>query len=433
MKIKNVIILTVLTMLLLPYSTSALAQNSELVNNKIVTTGSFDTDVIDMINKVNESLVLEYMEALVGFGPRPTGSENCSKAADYLYNEFEEMGLDVEFDPFSFPRCKDKNIVATLNGSDTSSDAVFILGCHYDTWPGSPGANDDASGCTAVLAIAKIMSQYSFNHTVKFILFSGHESGAFGSLAYAQEAYSNDKNIAAVIVLGSIGRVGKNGDAVQMSRAYRTDWIAHLSQEISQEYYDYINLLVEPVPAKTADNTQFEKYGFSATIFSPGEVYPPDHCPEDDLDRINFSYLTKVTKLMLIITVELASRPIDVQVSFITPYEGCFYLSNKVFFKLPGCNMIRTGLQGMTYIRSRSVIARVNITTNKEINEVIFTIDKRIRANSVCKEPPYDWIVTKPRFSLRPFFGEHTLEVTVTTMSGETAYDEMDIFILNLF
>lgn len=430
MKSRNIVILTGLIIILPLCSTTAITQKSELVCNEIVTARSFDSDIIDMINMVNGSLVREYLEKQVAFGPRPTGSENCSMAADYLYNEFKKMGLNVEFDPFKFLRCKGKNIIATLNGTDSSSDAVFILCSHYDTWENSPGANDDASGVAAVMAIAKIMSQYSFNHTIKFILFSGHETGAYGSLAYAQQAYFDDENIVAVLVLGSIGRVGKNGDAIHMSRTYRTDWILHLTQEISNTFMKYVNLLVEPVPVWSADNRPFEKYGFSATIFTPGEQDPPDHCPEDNIERINFSYLVKVTKLMLITTIELVNRPIDVQVRFVTPYEGCFYFSDKLFFKLPGYNLISTGLQGITYIGSRFVIARVNITTTEEINEVIFTIDKKIRVNGICKEPPYEWMIRKTTLFLHPFFGKHTLEVTVTTMGGKTAYDEMDIFII---
>jgi hypothetical protein len=445
MRTRNVIIIAILAMILLPTLFFSLAQNTGLFSDDVAPktesfsddvdpVESFNSDIIDMINQINESLIVEYMETLVGFGPRPTGSENCKRSADYLYNEFKEMGLHVEFDPFSFPRCKDKNVVATLKGSDTSSDAVFIVCCHYDTWPGSPGANDDASGCTGVLAIAKMMSQYSFNHTVKFILFSGHESGAYGSLAYAQKAYFDDENIVAVITLAGFGRVGKNIDAIQVSRSYRTDWIVHLAQEVSREYYEYVDLLVDPVPMRAADHTMFEKYGFTATLFCPGDADPPDHCPEDDLDRIDFSYLTKATKLMLIITAELANMPIDVQVRFVTPREGFFYLSDKLFFKLPGFNHIMFwGFQGMTYIRGRSVVARIDIITDEEINEVIFTIDGNIKANSVRREPPYEWRVAKNKVSLRSFFGKHTLGVTVMTMSGKTAYDEMDVFILHMF
>jgi len=427
-KIRNVIILTILIILSLS-QTTAITQKSDLVCNEIVKTRSFDSNISDMINLVNESLVRRYLEEQVAFGPRPTGSENCSRTADYLYNEFEKMGLNVEFDHFSFFRYKDKNIIATLNGSDSSSDAVFIICCHYDTWPGSPGANDDASGCAAILAIAKVMSQYSFNHTVKFILFSGHEQGAYGSTDYAQKAYYKDENIQGVLCPGSIGRPSKNGSIIQLSKSYRSDWIYYLTCDIAEEYKDELNVTVEPVPIWFCDNLPFTRYGFTSTTVIPGPSDIEDHCPEDDLDRINYSYLTTVTKLLLVTTICMANKPIDVQVRFVTPIEGFFYISDKICFKMPLKKSIAAYLQGMTYLLGKRIVARINITSEEKISNVIYSIDNEIKYSDVVTEPPFEWKIRRKTQHI-PLLGRHSLEVTVTTTSGKTAYDEMDIFII---
>jgi len=63
------------------------------------------------------------------------------------------------------------------------------MSARYDCTSGSLGADDDGSGVAAVLASASIMSHYAFNHTIRFIAFSGEEVGTYGSFTYAKEAY----------------------------------------------------------------------------------------------------------------------------------------------------------------------------------------------------------------------------------------------------
>lgn len=409
--------------------TTTVPQKSDIVLNEIVKTNSVDPDINDMINMINESMLREYLEKQVAFGPRPTGSQNCDRVADYLFSEFVNMSLDVRFKSFNFLRCNGRNIIATLNGSDNASDAEFIFCCHYDTWPGSPGANDDASGCAAILAIAKIMSQFSFNHTMRFILFSGHEQGAYGSIDYAQKAYGKDDNIHAVICLGSIGRIAKNATVLQMSKSYRSDWIFYSVQHICEKYTDIFNLTVEPVPVWFADNLPFQRYGFTSTVVWAGPSDIEDHCPEDDIDRINFSYLTNITKLMLITAVDISNKPIDVQVRFVTPKEGRFYISDKICFNVSQKKSIISDFQGMTYLFGKKIIARINITAEEEISNAIYSIDNEIKYTDVVTEPPYEWQIRKWSSLLR-YFGRHTMGVTITTVSGKVAYDEMDIFVL---
>ena len=160
---------------------------------------SSTAEIIEMINQVDESLVFYYLDNLLRFAPRYTGTIECTLAGQYIYEEFEEMGLDVEFHEWKCGGYHSRDIVATLNGNDPTSDAVFIINAHYDTIPTSPGANDDGSGVAAVLAAAKVMSQYSFNHTIRFIAHSGEEVGTYGSFTYAREAYYKGDNIVAVL------------------------------------------------------------------------------------------------------------------------------------------------------------------------------------------------------------------------------------------
>lgn len=429
MCVKKIILTVMLVFILFFSSVSAINTEKQVISVKNIIQHSYEEDFIEMINQINESMVRKYLDGQVAFGPRPTGSENCSKTADYLYSEFKKMGLDVEFQPFSFIRNKGKNVVATLNGTDSSSDAVFIICCHYDTWPGSPGANDDASGCAAVLAIANVMSRSAFNHTVRFILFSGHEQGAYGSSAYARKAYENGDNIQGVICLGSIGRISNSENIFQICRSYRSDWIYELTKETCEKY-GFLNLTVEPVPMMYADNLPFERYGFTSTFAGSGPDDVKDHCPEDDLDLINYSYLARITQIMFIVSVKLASDPIDLQVRFISPKEGYIYFTNNLKMRHPLTKTLFIDLQGITYLIGNRITADIDIKSNEEISYVIYSVDKEFNYVNYVREPPYSWKIRLHSYGHYLFKGRHTIEVTVMTVSGKTAYDEMDVFIV---
>ena len=59
-------------------------------------------DIIKMINQVNKSIVSKYLEDLVEFGSRYTGTESCNKAAQYLYDEFKKLNLDTSFEDWEY-------------------------------------------------------------------------------------------------------------------------------------------------------------------------------------------------------------------------------------------------------------------------------------------------------------------------------------------
>lgn len=414
-------------------TTLGTTQNTGMINNKSIETENIDEDIITMINQVNKSLISYYLEGLVKFGPRFTGSENCSKAAEYIYNEFEKLGLNVYIDPWEYIRHQCQNVVATLNGTDPNSDAIFILCAHYDTTKNSPGANDDGSGVAAMLTIANICSQYSFNHTIRFIAFSGEEVGTYGSHAYAKRAYKRGENIKAVLNLETFGYTSEGGKELFILKTARTEWISQFSQETTEKYNQFLNLIIIPNGNRPCDHQAFLEYGYDAVQYvqlNRGDY--PLHTPEDSLDKINYTYLVNVTKTILAIAAELANKPIDIQIRIITPYEGYFYIMDKPIFQLPGYNIHQSGFRGMTYILGKA-IARVNISTESEIQSVFFCIDGISEFYGECKQPPYEWKIQKSVWSRFPLIGKHTIGAYVWTKDGKVAYDEMDIFILQIF
>jgi len=432
MKKKIVGILVFLIVIIPIQSELGVAQNSRMMSNGL-TEPSVNADIVDMINQVNESLISYYLEKLVEFGTRFTGSESCSRAAEYIYDEFNKLGLDVYIDPWRYPLHKCLNVVATLNGTDSSSDAIFVLCAHYDTIGDSPGANDDGSGIAAMLSIANISSKHSFNHTIRFIATSGEEVGLYGSNDCARKSYIRDENIVAVLNIDTIGNTTKKGEnVVYLLKPDRSEWISSIIKDLSQTYMQYIDLLVLPVGNRGNDHKSFLNYGYDAVQFvqlARGNY--PLHTPQDTIEKINYIYLIKVTKLILVTTVELANKPIDVQVRIVTPKEGYLYLFDRPIFRQPKINIFGKNARGMTYVLGRTT-ARVNITTKEEINSVSFCIDGISSFSGFLQEPPYEWKI-KISSKIFPLMGKHKLGVYVSTSSGKTAYDEMDIFVCTLY
>ena len=220
--------------------------------------------------------------------------------------------------------------MATLKGIDPNSDAVFLVTAHYDTIGGSPGANDDGSGIAAMLTIANIMSQYQYNHTVRFVAFSGHEIGTFGSFAYAKKVYSENDNIIGVLNQDMIGNTLEKINKLQIHKSDRTEWISKITQEMIEKYDNFIDLILEPIDCITGgDEISFLLYGYEAVFFhQPHSWYTEfyNHNPGDDLSTINFDFLENVTKLILATIVELANKLIDLQIRIISPLEVFTYL-----------------------------------------------------------------------------------------------------------
>jgi putative aminopeptidase FrvX len=430
---KNIFVNILICLMLVVPTQSVIGEINIFYNGNIKSRGNIDDfDIIEIINKVEENKTYSYLEKLVNFGPRPTGSKNCQDAAEYIHSEFVKLGLYSSIEKWRFPFYKCQNVVATLNGTDSSSDAVFILCAHLDTIGNSPGANDDGSGIAALMTIANICSKYTFNHTICFLVTSGEENGAYGSHYYARKMYEQNKNIVAVLNLDTIGNnTKKGGNVVYLLKPDRSDWISSLINEIAEEYYDYLNLSVLPIANRGNDHQSFLNYGYDAVQFvqlARGNY--PLHTPEDTIEKINITYLIKVIKLILATTITLADKPVNLQVRIVTPKEGYLYIFNQPIFRQPKFTFSGRKSRGLTYIFGRTT-ARLNITTNEEINSVAYCIDGRSTFPGFFQEGPYNWVI-EISSKLFPSIGKYTFSVYVCTTSGKIVYDEMDIFVLTL-
>jgi Zn-dependent M28 family amino/carboxypeptidase len=137
-------------------------------------------------------------------------------AADFIQDSFSQAGLRTGRDSYEIRGQPCHNIAAEIPGNRPE---IIVIGAHYDSVFGSPGANDNGSGAAAVLALAKRFASRETeqssarrmpNKTLRFVAFVNEEppyflSGEMGSQVYASRCKERGDKISAMISLETIG------------------------------------------------------------------------------------------------------------------------------------------------------------------------------------------------------------------------------------
>jgi peptidase M28-like protein len=137
-------------------------------------------------------------------------------AADFIEDSFSRAGMRTRRDSYEMGGRPCHNIEAEIPGNRPE---IIVIGAHYDSVFGSPGANDNGTGAAAVLALAQRFAtheteqhppQRTPNKTLRFVTFVNEEppyflSGEMGSLVYARRCKEHGDKISAMISLETIG------------------------------------------------------------------------------------------------------------------------------------------------------------------------------------------------------------------------------------
>ncbi len=130
-------------------------------------------------------------------------------AADYIEDTFVQLGYRPTDEAFESRGKPVRNIIAEKPGNSIP-DEIVLVGAHYDSVQGSPGANDNGSGVAALLELARLLADREFPRTVRFVAFVNEEppfsySTEMGSLINAQAARDRGDRIQAMLALETIG------------------------------------------------------------------------------------------------------------------------------------------------------------------------------------------------------------------------------------
>ena len=224
---------------------------------------------------------------------RGIGGAQHNPARDNIQNEFLSYGLECHLETFTYQGKAGYNVVAELPGT-TRPNEVYIIGAHYDSL-NNPGADDNASGVTGVLEIARVLSQYESEATIRFIAFDQEEVGLIGSDDYATDHRA--ENIRGMISLDMIAYdPGNNWHALLYGR---TTPIKQALASALTEYAGIASTLQGGLDA--SDHAPFEWQGFAACLIIENDVWsnPNYHQWNDSVDTagyINYAYATDMTR-----------------------------------------------------------------------------------------------------------------------------------------
>ena len=130
-------------------------------------------------------------------------------AAGYVRSSFQQLGYQVAEQEFTVDGQSVTNIEVEVAGTNLPAEIV-VVGAHYDSVYGSPGANDNATGVAALLELARFFKDQTPARTLRFVAFVNEEPPYFqtdnmGSRVYARRCRERDENITAMFSLETIG------------------------------------------------------------------------------------------------------------------------------------------------------------------------------------------------------------------------------------
>lgn len=157
------------------------------------------------------SRLRRHVEALAGaIGERHVGRPQALHAAEaYITGEFASIGYAVARQTYVADGVASSNLEVSVSGGARASEIVLV-GAHYDTVPGSPGADDNASGVAALIEIARALRGANCARTVRLVAFVNEEPpffywGEMGSRVYARAARARGDDIRVMLSLEMLG------------------------------------------------------------------------------------------------------------------------------------------------------------------------------------------------------------------------------------
>ncbi len=265
----------------------------------------YDPVLGDMIAQVSESEISRTIADLQKFPTRAYPSQGNSEAATYLYNRLAAIpGLEVAYQSESY-----RNVVATLPGTDSTSDRVVVVGAHYDSHSSdsatAPGATDNGAGVAIVLELARVMSTHQFGDTIQFAFWNAEESGLAGSTAYVASASGRSLDIPLYLNIDSSsydpdGRyvldVMYNGASQPFAEVMtRDNSLYGIGFDLTSNVHDC-----------GSDYVPFRQAGYPAIMTHSQKHAPEAHTQDDTIDLVSMSYAKKNAQLGMLVLADTA-------------------------------------------------------------------------------------------------------------------------------
>ncbi|MFH2037181.1 MAG: M28 family metallopeptidase, partial [Candidatus Zixiibacteriota bacterium] len=263
---------------------------------------------------------------LEAFYTRFVKSDSCLLARDWIRQKFYSYGYsDVFYQTFLATRegfnvinVPAYNVVCVKEGT-TKPNEWIIIGAHYDsfTWGCSydvnapaPGADDNASGISAVLELARLYKDIDFQRSIMFVAFGAEEEGLWGSEYIANQMYENNEKIYFML----------NFDVISYENQAPLDFrVTHIRQKGFGQVFKDANARLDGMPFETSstpmssDDRSFDDYGFQTVGLHEHDYFAEMHTTLDASWNISFDLMYNITRIGVVSVpiIDAAADPIE--------------------------------------------------------------------------------------------------------------------------
>ncbi len=306
---------------------------------------ALDVSMTSLLNQVQSDRLFVHIDTLQNYQTRHVNSvtnasdRGIGAAYNYIKGQFEdiqqEAGGNFQLQEHSFPlkwgglETVQTNVYGVIPGKEIGG-GVIVVGAHYDSVSldfedgaaYAPGANDNASGVAALIEIARILSKRPHRATIMLVAFSAEEVGRIGSREFVKFLQSYQIDIKAMINMDIIGsQTGQNGEVNDRQIRLFSEGpnespsrqIARAIHLLDATYMPNMDIIIENAGdriGRYSDHLSFSEAGWAAVRFiEPLEDIRRQHTPEDTIDDVQATYLTRSTQTVLAVVTALADGP----------------------------------------------------------------------------------------------------------------------------
>lgn len=304
------------------------------------------------INRIAGSAT-ELTKHLIKFeqlGVKEAGSIELDSTRDWLYSYYQSLGYQTLLDSFSYNAYNLQNVVAIKKGL---TDNYMIVCGHYDTRNG-PGANDNGSGVSVILEMARLLAGLETEYGIRFIHFSGEENGLIGSTHYANQVIgSNDSNLILVFNLDQLGGTKGASDNYKIKCEYDQDAFPDSNNAGSKQMTDSLARwmsdysTIEPIldRAYSSDYMPFEDLGYRITGLYQYSNYPEYHTDRDYISAMDTNALKEIAKGSIAAILKFSKAKIPLNTTrtksneithfYPNPHQGKIQIPKNVSWEFP--------------------------------------------------------------------------------------------------
>lgn len=275
-------------------------------------TGASEQEAL-LIDRMRASNTLEHIRTL-NVAPRVWKTPGYDVGLEYVMSQMTAAGWDVQVEELQtsggWMSGKLRNIVAVRRGTAPDADRKLVVcGAHLDSVRGAPGANDNASGSSTLIELARSFSGIDTRNDIKLIWFDGEEAGLLGSRAHVKaNPADSDRTIAMI----NMDMVGSPNGVVGFDLGIHTgNAIADAMKGVLLR--TGLTSRVNDERHSRSDHASFDNAGipaldFGVSVSGVEHEDPNYHSPRDTVDKINSQVLEGYGDLIAVSILDFANR-----------------------------------------------------------------------------------------------------------------------------